>query len=32
MENFDERLLSLEEVQRHNKIDDAWIVIEGKVF
>lgn len=36
MENFDERsderLLSLQEVQRHNKTDDAWIVINGKVF
>lgn len=36
MENFDERsderLLSLQEVQRHNKADDAWIVIDGKVF
>jgi len=31
-ERSDERLLSLQEVQRHNKADDAWIVIDGKVF
>ena len=27
-----DRLISLQEVQRHNKVDDAWIVIDGKVF
>ena len=32
MQKFDERLLSLQEVQRHDKVDDAWIVIDGKVF
>ncbi|KAL9953373.1 hypothetical protein ACROYT_G040782 [Oculina patagonica] len=25
-------LFSLQEVQRHNKVDDAWIVIDGKVY
>lgn len=27
-----ERLISWREIQRHNKADDAWIVIDGKVL
>ena len=27
-----ERLISWREIQRHNKADDAWIVIDGKVW
>ena len=27
-----EHLISLQEIQQHNKINDAWIVIDGKVL
>lgn len=26
-----DRMVSLKEIQKHNKVDNAWIVIDGKV-
>lgn len=27
-----ERFISLQEIKQHDKIDDAWIIIDGKVY
>lgn len=27
-----DRMVSLKEIQKHNKVDNAWIVIDGKVY
>ena len=31
-QNMAQRLFTLEEVARHNKVDDLWIIVDGDVF